>query len=393
MGMCIRVHGICSTCLNAGLIAVAISLVLVFPAAAQDMAGDEPVAVSEHYSPYTAPSGTDPDANVYIIVRGDCLWNLAARFYSDPLLWPQIWDANRYIEDAHWIYPGDPLVIPEAPQVGAERMVDGEDEYGEDPMSDDAVDQLGDEPVPPEEIVDPDRMNLDGLMLPAETPGAVVNEVDIYCAPMVVPDLDRYQYSVIGTEEADKVSQAVGDVIYLDCGEDDGVSAGDRFFIHHNSGKVLRPGSRKHIGIAMQQIGQLEVLCANKDNCTALITRNCVEVEIGDLISPYEDLPIPVVDPTRPLGRCDEPTGGNEGLLVFSPDDQVAMAAGSLMVIDKGSDDGVAPGDFFAVYRYENGFRLMLGEALVLLTERNFATVKIISSVRAIYVGDIVDVK
>src|SRR5439155_392605 len=58
--------------------------------------------------PETIPDG----ATYYIIVRGDTLWDLAGKYLGNPYLWPQIWDQNRYITDAHWIYPGDPLIMP-----------------------------------------------------------------------------------------------------------------------------------------------------------------------------------------------------------------------------------------------------------------------------------------
>ena len=57
--------------------------------------------------PEAAPAG---DA-VYIVVRGDCLWRLARRFYGDPLQWRRIASANA-LADPDLIYPGQALRIP-----------------------------------------------------------------------------------------------------------------------------------------------------------------------------------------------------------------------------------------------------------------------------------------
>lgn len=391
MGMCIRVHGIFSSSTRAVLVGAALLLLTAFPAMAQDLAEAE-TAVAPHWSPYTAPTDFAPEDQVYIIVRGDNLWNLANRFYSDPLLWPQIWDANRYILDAHWIYPGDPLVIPEAPDVAAQRMVEGEDEFGEEPMPGEAVADLGGEPVPPEELVDPEGAG-DGLALPAGSPGTLVSPVDVYCAPMILPDLDPFEWIISGAEEGEKVGQSLGDVVYLDGGADDGITAGDRFFVLRNAGKVQHPESGRNLGLAIRQVGELEVLCTSEHDATAVISKACADIAVGDLISPWEELPIPVVDPTAPLSRCDEPAGESDGYLVYAMDDQWAVAEGNLVVIDKGSDDGLGPGDFFTIYRNQDSHQQLLGEAVVLRTERSTATVKITTSLREIYAGDRVALK
>jgi len=57
-----------------------------------------------------AVPATPADAQqIHVIVKGDTLWALAGKFLGNPYLWPQIWEKNQYILDAHWIYPGDPL--------------------------------------------------------------------------------------------------------------------------------------------------------------------------------------------------------------------------------------------------------------------------------------------
>jgi hypothetical protein len=53
------------------------------------------------------------DTANYVIVKGDNLWNLAKEYYGNGFEWRYIWNHNKYIEDPHWIYPGNLLFIPE----------------------------------------------------------------------------------------------------------------------------------------------------------------------------------------------------------------------------------------------------------------------------------------
>ena len=64
--------------------------------------------VGDHWTPYDPPQSFPEGTGVYIIKPGDTLWALAKANLGNPFLWPQIWEQNKYITDAHWIYPGDP---------------------------------------------------------------------------------------------------------------------------------------------------------------------------------------------------------------------------------------------------------------------------------------------
>jgi LysM repeat protein len=57
---------------------------------------------------------TTPPATEYTVVRGDSLWDIAERFYGDPLLHPIIAAAND-LPDPDVIHPGQVLTIPARP--------------------------------------------------------------------------------------------------------------------------------------------------------------------------------------------------------------------------------------------------------------------------------------
>ena len=55
-------------------------------------------------------------SQTYTVVRGDCLWNIAKRFYGNGAKYTVIYDANRGVigGNPNLIYPGQVLTIPAA---------------------------------------------------------------------------------------------------------------------------------------------------------------------------------------------------------------------------------------------------------------------------------------
>lgn len=90
-------------------------------------------------SPTTRPNdGKDDSSAYYIVKKGDCLWNIAKKFYGNGAKWTIIYNANKSAieEDAkkhgrksssngHWIYPGLKLLIPNVNSTGSNSSSSG----------------------------------------------------------------------------------------------------------------------------------------------------------------------------------------------------------------------------------------------------------------------------
>lgn len=59
-----------------------------------------------------SPAPAEPQS--YTVVKGDCLWNIAKKFYGNGSLYTVIYDANRNVigGNPNLIYPGQVLTIP-----------------------------------------------------------------------------------------------------------------------------------------------------------------------------------------------------------------------------------------------------------------------------------------
>lgn len=337
---------------------------------------DQAITVPPHWSPYQAPTSYPEGTQLHIIVKGDTLWDLANQYLTNPFLWPQLWDANRYIDNPHWIYPGDPLVIPQLDVVR---------EGGEEA---EAVPGAG----PGEEVGVPGQPGapLDAFGKPIPSLLPAYEETSIQCAGYVA-DKEDERLKVIGSEEGPggKIGLASGDIVYINGGTDDGVSPGDMYYLQRRAKKVSG-------GWNIVRTGWATVLAAQERSAIAEITQACIDVHVEDYLLPFEQIPVPLIPTRRQVAtRLTPETGKIRGEIVASLEEVMTLGQGHLVGLNVGEQDGVIPGNIFTVFRYlyKGVQRKMLGEIVILTVRERTSTAKIINSYDYIIEGDLVELK
>ena len=378
------------------------------PLAAADRPPQDLHLVDGHWTAWDPPQ-PPAGAQVHVIERGDTLWDLAARFYGNPYLWPQIWEKNQYVLDAHWIYPGDPLVlgIKVAP---AENLTQGG--------------ATGAPGVGPAEA--PTAAPPEGAQTAEEAAGAPVPlaaESDIYCQGYI-GDLDEaFSYSIIGSEYDElglnsrvsvpamgrstvgeygpvgtiKIGLVTGDIIYVDGGRAGGLTPGSQFTVVVPGRPVIHPLRGEVVGRYYHYLGRVRILSVQETTAIAKIVHTCDPLVVGAFLQPFTPEPVPLGRHTamRPVNF---PAAAEKlqsaPSIVYARDDILSLGADHVVHVDLGEQDAT-PGDMYTIYR-ENRPGLppiVLGELAVLSVHKHFSVAKIIESRYPIHLGDRLDPK
>jgi LysM repeat protein len=369
-----------------GLVTLALAGALVLAQDAPAGIQTGPATIAPHWTKNTSfPTAIPEGAAYYVVVRGDTLWDIAGRYLKTPYLWPQIWDQNKYITDAHWIYPGDPIVLPKLAVV---------------------AEQAGQAPAPggPEGVTEEGAPGVAGAATEAGAAGAgaalapVTEELSLQCAQYVVQNREDESLHLLGSElGGDKVALSERDIVYLSKGANAGIKAGDLYTLHHVAYSVRHPVSGKKLGTKIETTGWVKVILVQDDTACAVIEQACLDIHAGDYLKPFEKVNVPMVVRRAPAECCAPANGKIARHVVDLQDDATIAGAGQFVTIDAGTDDGVTPGNVFAVYRILYPSvptpRDAVGEATVVSVREKTATAKVTYSRREVMIGDQVELR
>ncbi|HXA19734.1 MAG TPA: LysM peptidoglycan-binding domain-containing protein [Thermoanaerobaculia bacterium] len=379
--------------------------------------------VGDHWTAYNPPdTATWPaGSKTYTIKAGDTLWGLAQQFFKNAYMWPQLWESNTWITDAHWIYPGDVLLIDaETAQAIATAGTAG---TGTTPPA--LVTETTTAPLT-EQGLSPAADARDGYVTAADPMGGsrspipLGTEADVYCFGYIGDPAEPMPNSIMAWDDAEMrydrgattqdISGGTGDLVLLTGGASSGLVAGETYIVVESGDIVTRPGSGKPgsgkpgsgkhpevVGRQYLYCGQVRVLCADDHQARGIITQSCMDIHIGARLKPLPQIPIPLARVPNMPAFCDPSSGKRHGYIVGAQGSwDTALGEGLLVEVNLGQADQIQPGDFLTVYRenYQPGEPYqVLGEVGILTTTAHTATGKIVAMRFSMEIGDGVEIR
>ena len=307
----------------------------------------------------------------YVVVKGDTLWDISARFLRDPWLWPEVWYVNPQIANPHLIYPGDILnlvYVDGKPQIQVTR---GHPTVSLSPQ----IREESLENAIPTIPLDAIKQFLTRVI--------VVEEGEMENSPYVVQSADEH------------VVTGAGDRIYVRGIENRDITL---FDVYNPGGPYIDPDTGEVLGYEAVYAGTGPVQSFG-DPATIKLTETSREVRIGDRLRPADRS-----DPVVHFQPHAVPSG-TEGHIISVIDGVSEIGQFNVVALDLGKRDGMEIGHVMRVFqqgdlikdtvssKYGKTVRLPDEESGVVMVFRTFDKVSfglIMSATRAIHVNDFV---
>jgi hypothetical protein len=194
----------------------------------------------------TGKNGTAaPESGIYIVVKGDTLWDISNSLLKDPFLWPLIWKENPFIKNPDLIYPGNRLVIPSLALIERALQAPAEAaplEEGAEKAVTKARPPTAPAGAAPAAEEEPARR---GLILEQEAAHPLIDKYTMLSASYV--STDTWEESIAGALEP-KNMLGFDDIVFIKVNAPDNVNIGDKYLIFAPVKKVKHPQTGKGMG-------------------------------------------------------------------------------------------------------------------------------------------------
>lgn len=279
----------------------------------------------------------------YTVAEGDTLWDISGKFLSHPWQWPELWSYNSQIENPHLIYPGDTIyfsMVNGKPQLGLSRepnrgiklspcvLENGNTHHArtEFPVTDEGKLEPCIRETPLKQAIKLIPMDAINAFLISPR---VVSEKELDTSPYVVGFAG--EHLLAGT----------GDKVYVrSITEPKSLS----YTMYRSGATYKQPETGEILGYEAKYIAQT-TLQQEGDPATLYINQADREIRIGDRLmsDPEEEITLNYFP--RP------PEDSIKGSIISVFDGVSQIGRYNVVVIDKGTSDGLLPGHELVVYQ------------------------------------------
>ena len=268
---------------------------------------------------------------VYVVKKGDTLWDISKRFLKNPVRWPEIWASNKHVKNPHWIFPGDRLLM--CTYNG--RPIIGKDEG--DGCEGIIHRYTGGTKLQPQVRIE--SLNNAIPVIPLEYIQHWLERTSI-----VAPESIQSTPYILGTADQ-RVLAAKGQTVYA---RGNGLEIGQRYAVYREGEPYMLTGAngkKFNAGLELIQVAAGVAVRGENDITTLELsdTYNS-EVRRGDRVLPEYDPMLPTL--FYPTNAEDVVAGGQVVRVMGS----IGTAAkNSVVTIDRGSLQGVQVGHVFSI--------------------------------------------
>ncbi len=287
----------------------------------------------------------------HVVRTGDTLWDLAGHYFRNPFGWPAIYEANlSVVEDPHWIYPEEVLIIPglydpndprpPAPVTVATRPLDRPVRtvfYREVPATSGARG--------PSVLSDPVLARLP--VKPGE-----FHSAEFIANPGRLPVMARMIRPTRTVEIADREARPTAhpmDIVFMGYASDDRPAIGTRVLMVRVGDRISAAGSGARV---IHPTAIIRVTAHNEDVMEGQVVNQFEPVHLDQLVIPLGLFPDFLTDAAEEVAGDDL-----QGVLMEFVTDQPLYGTTDRGFLNLGASSGVQVGDVFAAYLPERSAR------------------------------------
>ncbi|WP_411726301.1 LysM peptidoglycan-binding domain-containing protein [Methyloglobulus sp.] len=285
----------------------------------------------------------------YTVVEGDTLWDISGKFLRHPTQWPELWSYNSQIKNPHLIYPGDTVYF---------SVVDGKPRLsfskGSEPYQDSGRIPSSDTCVVSEEDIHKGRTSFamaeNGKLLPC------IRETSAKQAIRLIPTENIAKFltspKVVSANELNAAPYVVDFA-----GEHLVAATGDKLYVRsiiepqsltytlYRPGDTFKnPETGEILGYEAKYIADT-TLAQEGDPATVVIDKSISEIIIGDRLMPKSEEQFTMNYFPRP------PEESIKGSIIYVLDGVNQIGKYNVVVIDKGTQDGLLPGHELDIFK------------------------------------------